>query len=113
MQMVPPPDDKGRLEILKIYTNRMPISNNVNLEQLSKDIEGFSGADIEAWCREAAMIALRENMRARVVSIEHFKEAKKEVHPSITPEIIKWYQEFGEKLKLRTIQDSKEERLFV
>lgn len=113
MLLVPPPDEKGRIEILKIFTKKMPLASTVRLEDLTKDTEGFSGADIESWCREAAMIALRENLRARVITLEHFKEAKKEVNPSITPEIIKWYEEFGEKLKRRRIEETKEERLFV
>ncbi|MHA1491734.1 MAG: CDC48 family AAA ATPase [Promethearchaeota archaeon] len=111
--LVPAPDKKGRLEILKIFTKIMPLTNNLKLEELNDNTEGFSGADIESWCREAAMIALRENLRARKVSLEHFKEAKKECYPSITPEIIKWYEIFGKKLKSRRIEDSKEDRLFV
>jgi len=113
MLLVPAPDEKGRLEILKIFTKKMPLASTVRLEDLIKDTEGFSGADIESWCREAAMIALRENLRARVITLEHFKEAKKEINPSITAEIIKWYEEFGQKLKQRRIEDKKEERLFV
>ncbi len=112
--LVPPPDKKGRLEILKIFTKKMPLTNNLKLEELNQNTEGFTGADLESWCREAAMIALRENLRARKVSFEHFKEAKKECYPSITPEIIKWYEIFGKKLKSRRIEEqSKEDRLFV
>ncbi len=113
--MVPAPDQKSRFEILKIFTKDMPLSNNLKIEELEKFLEeGFSGADIETWCREAAMIALRENMRARKISIEHFKEAREEIHPTITPEIIKWYESFAEKLKRKKIDaDEKEDRLFV
>ncbi|MFX1417916.1 MAG: CDC48 family AAA ATPase [Promethearchaeota archaeon] len=111
--LVPEPDKKGRLEILKIFTKEMPLANNITLDNLNAMIEGFSGADIETWCREAAMIALRENIRARKVSMEHFKEARNMVNPTLTPEIIKWYETFGEKLKSRRIEESKEERLFV
>ncbi|MFX1388886.1 MAG: CDC48 family AAA ATPase [Promethearchaeota archaeon] len=111
--LVPAPDDKGRLEILKIFTNEMPLASNINLEELNNMIEGFSGADIETWCREAAMLALRENIRARKVSLEHFKEARKMVNPTLNKEVIEWYEKFGEKLKSRRIEDSKEDRLFV
>ena len=76
-------------------------------------VKGFSGADIETFCREAAMIALRENIRARKISEDHFKEARKLVNPSITQEIINWYTNFGERLKRRQIEQSKEDRLFV
>jgi len=111
--LVPQPDEKGRLEILKIFTKDMPLTSNITLENLNNMIEGFSGADIETWCREAAMRALRENIRARKVSIEHFKEARKIVNPTLTPEIIEWYVKFGDKLKSRRIEESKEDRLFV
>ncbi|MFX1374913.1 MAG: CDC48 family AAA ATPase [Promethearchaeota archaeon] len=111
--LVPAPEEKARLEILKIFTKDMPLSTNMKMENLTEMTEGFSGADIETWCREAAMIALRENIRARKVTIEHFKEAKGDIHPSITKEIIDWYEKFGEKLKSRRIEESKEDRLFV
>ncbi|MFX1599763.1 MAG: CDC48 family AAA ATPase [Promethearchaeota archaeon] len=111
--LVPTPDKKGRYEILSIFTKEMPLTSNITLENLNNMIEGFSGADIETWCREAAMIALRENIRARKVSLEHFKEAREIVNPTLTPDIIKWYEKFGEKLKSRRIEESKEERLFV
>ena len=112
--LVPTPDEKGRLEIIKIFTEKMPLSSNLKPKDINKIIDdGFSGADIETLCREAAMIALRENIRARKVSIEHFKEARKDVHPTITPEIEKWYEEFGQKLKRRRIEKTKEDRLFV
>ncbi len=111
--LVPQPDEKGRLEILKIFTKEMPLASNIELESLNNMIEGFSGADIETWCREAAMIALRENIRARKVSLEHFKEARKIVNPTLTTEILEWYIKFGDRLKSRRIEESKEDRLFV
>jgi transitional endoplasmic reticulum ATPase len=111
--LVPPPDEKGTLEILKIYTRDMPLTSNLKPSTLNQIVKGFSGADIETFCREAAMIALRENIRARKISEDHFKEARKLVNPSITQEIIDWYRKFGERLRLRRIEESKEDRLFV
>ncbi len=111
--LVPAPDNKGRFEILKIFTKDMPLTNNVQLEDLNKLIEGFSGADIETLCREAAMIALRENIRARKVSLEHFKEARLDVHPSITPEVKKHYEEFAIKLKRMNLEKTGKEEFFI
>ncbi|KKN50957.1 hypothetical protein LCGC14_0627460 [marine sediment metagenome] len=111
--LVPLPDEAGRLEILKIFTKGMPLASGIDIEDLSEMIEGFSGADIETWCREAAMIALRENIRARKVTYENFKDARKDVNPTLTREIIDWYEKFGDKLKSRRIEESKEEGLFV
>ncbi len=45
--------------------------------------------------------------------MEHFKEARKRVNPTLTTEIIDWYEKFGEKLKSRRIEESKDDRLFV
>jgi transitional endoplasmic reticulum ATPase len=111
--LVSAPDHKGRGEILNIFTKGMPLTSNIKLEDLNNMIDGFSGADIETWCREAALIALRENIRARKVSLEHFKEARSFVNPTLTKEVLTWYEKFGEKLKHRRIEESKEDRLFV
>ena len=111
--LVPAPEKKARLEILSIFTKDMPLAANMDLNKLIEITDGFSGADIETWCREAAMIALRENIRARKVTMDHFKEARNDIHPSITKEIIEWYEKFGEKLKSRRIEESKEDGLFV
>ena len=111
--LVPAPKEDGRFEILKIFTEGMPITNDFDLKDINKQLKGFSGADIETLCREAAMTALRENIRAKKVALEHFEKAKESVFPSITPDIITWYEKFGERLKNRIIEQSKEDRLFV
>jgi len=53
------PDETGRREILEIHTNEMPISDDVDVDNISERTHGFVGADIAALCREAAMEALR------------------------------------------------------
>jgi len=110
--LVPAPEESERIEILKIFTENMPIID-FNLDELNKQLKGFSGADIETLCREAAMIALRENIKAKKVSFDHFEKARESVFPSITSDIISWYEKFGERLKNRIIEQSKEDRLFV
>jgi len=104
--LVPAPDEDGRQQILNLFTKDMPLAANIDLNELNKKLDGFTGADIETLCREAGMIALRENMRARKITEEHFKMAIESLYPSITPEIIKWYEDFGKKLKSRIIQQS-------
>jgi len=104
--LVPAPDEDGREQILNIFTKNMPLVANIDLNMLNKQLDGFSGADVETLCREAGMIALRENLRARKITEEHFKMAIESLYPSITPEIIKWYEDFGKKLKSRIIQQS-------
>ena len=74
---VPLPDEKSRLEILKVHTKRMPLTKDVNLKELAKITVGYSGADIENLVREAGMNALREN--AQKVSMSHFEDALAEL----------------------------------
>ena len=59
----------------------MPLSEDVELEILAKRTEGFVGADIEAVCREAVMLTLRDSLESENVDMKHFKEAMKKVKP--------------------------------
>lgn len=91
------PDEKARLKILQIHTKNMPLKN-VNLEELAKKTEGYVGADLEALCRESAMIALRENLEANVVTGQHFEKAIQTVRPSVTKETIEYYNRIAKEL---------------
>jgi transitional endoplasmic reticulum ATPase len=106
--LVPAPDEETRHEIFKVHTKNMPIKD-INLKELAKKTEGFSGADIEALCREAAMSALRENMKAKEVKKKHFEEALKNAVPSLTKEVQDHYQKFVE--RQRRIRKTEEEKV--
>lgn len=54
------PDLAARKEILRIHTNGKPLTEEVNLDQIAKDTEGYTGADLAAICNEAAMLAIRQ-----------------------------------------------------
>ncbi|MCD6477749.1 MAG: CDC48 family AAA ATPase [Candidatus Aenigmarchaeota archaeon] len=90
--LVPPPDEKARIKIFEVHTRKMPLYK-VDLKKLSKKTEGYSGADIEAVCREAALNAMRENINAKRVTMKHFEKALEEIKPSITKEMIRYYKE--------------------
>ena len=96
---IPPPDEKSRLEIFKVHTRKMPLADDVDLEYLAKVTEGYTGADIAAVCKEAAMNALREAGRPTKVRMEHFKKALKVVPPSLSERDIKRYEEIAKTLK--------------
>jgi len=96
---VPPPDEKARYSILKIYTRRMPLAHDVNLRELAARTEGYSGADLESLCREAALNSLRKNIEAEYVSREDFEEALKIVKPSISPQMVREYERVREFLR--------------
>ena len=96
---VPEPDEKSRLQILKIYTKGMPISADVDLTPLVIGTKYYSGADIESLCREAAMHALRHDVNSREVTMKDFRDALKEMGPSITPDMEKWYKSFMQQIR--------------
>jgi len=91
---VPEPDERSKLLIFEIYTKKMPLDKNVNLQQLASSAKYYSGADIEALCREAAMAALRKDTKTKEVTLADFEEARKRIGPSITPDMEKWYKSF-------------------
>jgi len=96
---VPSPDVDSLKEIFKIHAGSMPLCQDVILDELARKVQGYSGADIEAICREAAMNALREDENATEVSRRDFDEAVERVGPSITPEDDAWYQKFSKRLR--------------
>ena len=90
--LVPAPDKKAKLEILKVHTKNMPLAKDVDLKYLAERTENFSGADLEGLVREAAMTALREDENIKEVSMRHFKKALEEITPSIDRETIRSYE---------------------
>ena len=96
--LVPPPDEKARFEILKVHTKGMALNDNVNVLDLSKKTEGYSGADIEALCRKAGVIALHENIKIEKVSKKHFEAALSKINPSTTPRTKEYYEEVARRL---------------
>ncbi|MCW4023568.1 MAG: CDC48 family AAA ATPase [Candidatus Bathyarchaeota archaeon] len=91
---VPEPDEKSRAQIFKLYTKGMPLGKDVDLNQLALVTKYYSGADIESLCREAAMHALRRDVKTTEVFMADFQDAMKEMGPSITPDMEKWYKSF-------------------
>jgi transitional endoplasmic reticulum ATPase len=99
---IPIPDQHGRREILEIHSRGMPLAQDVALPRLAAITHGFVGADLEALCREAGMIALRrllpeldfaqshisyEQLASLEVQMADFREALQEVEPSAMREV--------------------------
>jgi transitional endoplasmic reticulum ATPase len=93
------PDRKGRLKIFKIHTKDTPLAEDADLETLADTTEGYVGADIESVCREAVMIALRENFDIERIEMRHFREALKKVKPTITENIAQYYEKIEAQFK--------------
>ena len=78
------PDEESRLAIFKVHTKDMPLAKDVKLSRLAKNSEGYVGADIEAVCREAAMLTLRDDIDSEKVSMKFFEKAMDKVKPKNT-----------------------------
>ncbi len=103
--LVPTPDEKARLTIFKVHTKNVPISKDVDLEQLAKDTEGYSGADIEALIREAAMYAMRKSKDAKEVTKKDFDKAMNDIRPSVNEDMNKFYENVMKKKKAQKVEE--------
>ncbi len=93
---VNPPDEASRHDILLKITSVMPISSDVDLNKISSLTKGFSGADLMALCRFAAISAIHKNSDM-IFNID-FEEALNTVKPSITNDVHNWYSSIEKKL---------------
>ncbi|WP_254544621.1 CDC48 family AAA ATPase [Halomarina pelagica] len=107
---VPIPDIEARREIFGVHTREMPLGDDVDLDALAEDTEGYTGGDIEGIVREASMLALDEVVSrverdgiesseeldeaadAVVIEAAHFEEAVRKVKPSVTEEMHEFYE---------------------
>jgi len=85
---IPPPDVASLKEILRIHTADMPLGR-FKLDDLAAKLQNYTGADVEAICREAALIAMRAERKT--VSKKHFEEAIGRVRPTVTDEMMQYY----------------------
>jgi transitional endoplasmic reticulum ATPase len=107
--LTPVSDKAGRKKIFEVHTKSMPLKG-VSLDTLAEKTEGYVGADIEAVCREAAIFALREDMKAKSISMKHFNDALKEVRPSVTKDIEKEYESLKDAFKKARAKQMKEDK---
>ncbi|MFH1471158.1 MAG: CDC48 family AAA ATPase [Candidatus Micrarchaeota archaeon] len=77
---IPVPGEKTRLEILKVHTRGMPLSEDVDVASFAKKTDGYTGADLEGICREAGMNAIR--VESEKVTSEHFEKAFAAIKPA-------------------------------
>lgn len=111
---IPLPDENGRLSLLKINLKEVPLFEDVDLEEIAKNLQGYSGADVTTVCRDASMMGMRRkidglsieqiqampkdelNLPAKMID---FLEVLKKVSPSVSKnDLIKyeeWMAEYG------------------
>jgi transitional endoplasmic reticulum ATPase len=91
---VPPPDRDSRLQIIKIHTKKKHLAEDVNIDQLAENTEGYTGADIASLSSTAVMLALREHIskykepneaekhkEELKIHMKHFEAAIKKIRP--------------------------------
>ncbi len=93
---VEPPDEKGRLEIIKILTKKMPLASDIKLQEIAVATQNYTGADLAALCRESAVHAMRNH--SSKISSQDFANSLKKVKPSITKEVDQWYNTVRESI---------------
>jgi len=92
---IPPPDVESIRAILKIHSEPMPLGK-FKIEDFAPQLVNYTGADIEAICREAALISMRAEKKS--VSKKHFEEAINRVRPTITEEMMDYYNRMEARL---------------
>ena len=119
---IPLPDYKSRLSIFKANLRKSPVEPSVDMEQLARATEGFSGADITEICQRAAKNAIRESVNAGIIRAreiadgvidenapyddpvpsirrDHFEEAMSRARRSVSDKDIRQYEQYGAKMK--------------
>ncbi|CCQ14996.1 ATPase [Rhodococcus sp. AW25M09] len=92
---VPPPDSDARVDILKASGKSIPLAEDVDLEALARDLDGYSAADCAALLREAALTAMRRSMDAADVTAADVATARATVKPSLDPEQVAHLEAYG------------------
>ncbi|XP_023372348.1 spermatogenesis-associated protein 5 [Otolemur garnettii] len=100
---VPLPDAATRREIFNLQFHSMPISDDVDLNELVLQTDTYSGAEIIAMCREAALLALEEDIQANCIRKRHFTQALSAVTPRIPESLRRFYEDYQEKSGLHTL----------
>lgn len=102
------PSKTGRKEILQIHLKNIPMSEDVDIMEIADATEGYVGSDLEAICREAVMMAMRENFNTKTVEMKHFHAALKKIRPALNEYIQEYYQRMEAQFKggIKTEQKS-------
>ena len=121
---IPLPDKPSRVAIFKANLRKSPIADDITFDQLAEVTDGFSGADITEICQRAAKNAIRDSITADIerqrrvdageltqeeadalpdlvpcITRAHFEASMSKARRSVTPEVIKQYEEFTAKIK--------------
>ncbi|GAA6110001.1 ATPase family protein 2 homolog isoform X1 [Tachysurus ichikawai] len=91
---VPLPDAATRREIFSLQFRKMPVHPSVDLEYLVTQTERYSGAEVTAVCREAALFALQEDIKAEHITVSHFESALAVIKPRVPDSLLRLYADY-------------------
>ncbi|XP_061895709.1 ATPase family gene 2 protein homolog A-like [Entelurus aequoreus] len=94
---VPLPDAPTRREIFALQFRNMPVAEDVSLDSLVSGTDKYSGAEITAVCREAALLALQEDIQAQRVRVRHFEGALGVVTPRVPDSLLRTYAAYQQR----------------
>jgi len=103
---VPLPDEAARKEIFRIHLRGKPLADDVNLDELARRTEGYSGADLRALVREAALSAMSAGRES--VGPDDFELALRSVRPSITKEMLEYFSKLEQRLNSRIYSEARQ-----
>ena len=99
------PDANERFKILQVHTKSMNLASDVDLQEIARITENFTGADLEKLCREAGLSTLRKNFAARVVTNANFQESVLVCRASVTHEILNYYKELEQEMNNKRVME--------
>ncbi len=106
LMYVPPPSATEREEILRILTRKVPLEGDVDLGDMARRTEGYTGADLKALVREAALLAMSEGRQS--VRRADFERAQQSVRPSVTKEMLEYFSRVEQMLSSRIYSERRQ-----
>lgn len=94
---VPPPDAEARADILRAAGRDVPLADDVDLDELAADLDGYSAADCAALLRESALTAMRRDIDAAEVTADDVARARLAVRPSLDPDQVENLRLYAER----------------
>lgn len=92
---VPAPDVEERRDILEKITKSMPLGQDVDLDEISRVTQNYSGADLVQLCNETALATLSQDLSAVEMVMKDFLAALGAMKPSLSKSQIQWYEDYS------------------
>lgn len=98
---VPAPCTESRIEILSIYSRKMPFAADIDFKEIANRTKDFSGADVCNICNQAAMNAFQRNFNTVSIEAQDFEKTLSSQKSSLSKSQIQWYYDFEKKLAIK------------